>query len=180
MQRAIPYIILMISLIILALAWRYFTPKPAPVGEWKPATQDKRVSGTPTKTIKPPGGVVVYDPPAKEKLDLPDEVKKDPKKHVTAAVTVPPDEHPQSVVTIFDESTGQTTALTQRMEFPLLATEQRGQVWLGYGLRNGGTRVGRILLREDLLQVKSLHLGLNASLDTDGAWFVGVGVAYRW
>jgi hypothetical protein len=36
------------------------------------------------------------------------------------------------------------------------------------------------MLREDLLQVKALHLGLNASLDTDGAWFVGVGVGYRW
>lgn len=179
MSKISPKWILLSGLAVLAIAWWYYTPPSAPVEEWKPAKQDKRLSGTSTKTIKPPGGVVVYDPPAKEKLDLPDEVKKDPKKHVTAAVTVPSDEHPQSVVTIFDESTGQTTALTQRMAFPLLAAEQRGQVWLGYGLRNGA-RVGRIMLREDLLQVKALHLGLNASLDTDGAWFVGVGVGYRW
>lgn len=181
MSKFKPTLILLFALAILTVAWWYFTPPPAPVDEWKPAKQDKRVKGVSKKTIKPEDcGVVVYDPPAKDKLDLPDEVKKDPKKHVTAAVTVPSDEHPQSVVTVFDESTGETSALTQRMEFPLIATEQRGQVWLGYGLRNGGARVGRILLREDLLQVKALHLGLNASLDTDGAWFVGVGVGYRW
>ena len=150
-------------------------------GQWQPAKPDPRIADTGTETVKPKDcTVIVRKPAAKQALDLPEPIKADPAKHVTAAVIIPPDEHPQSVVSLFDSATGQTETLTQRMEHPWLATEQRGQVWVGYGLAEGGRRAGRILLREDLLQVKALHLGGMASIDTGGQWFAGVGVAWRW
>ena len=173
------YAELLIFLAILAMTWWYFTPPPAPIGEWTAPKKDGRIAGVGSHTI-PASGVVVIDPAAKDKLDLPDPVKQNPKKHVTAAVIIKPDERPQSVVSIFDEATGQTDTLTQRMSYPMLATEQRGQLWLGYGIKTSGERVGRILLREDLLQVMALHAGVGATLDTDGGYFVGAGVAYRW
>jgi hypothetical protein len=179
MERLRKYAIVAAILGLLVITWNVMRDKPAPVGEWRAAEPDRRIDGTGTSTINPKR-VAVYNPPAKDKLDLPDQVKNDPSKHVTSAVIVKSDERPQSVVTIFDQTTGQTTALTQRMEYPLLAAEQRGQIWIGYGQRNGGQMVGRILIREDLLQVKALHAGVNATLDADGAWFAGAGVGYRW
>ena len=152
----------------------------APAGEWKQAKQDNRVKGEPTQTIKPKDcKVVVIAGAAKEKLELPLEIKQDTTTHITSAVTIPSEERQQSVVTLFNETTGRTDTYTQTLQYPLLAIEQRGQLWLGYGMTRSG-QVGRILFREDLLQVKALHLGMNATVDTDGAWFAGVGVGYRW
>lgn len=167
-------------LLALAVAWLYLKPVPGVVEEWTKPRTDSRVEDLPKKRIKPPGGVIVIDGPAKEKLDLPDEVKENPSQHVAAAVVVRSDERPQSVATIFDESTGEFSSLTQRMEYPWLQAEQRGQVWVGYGLKTQGAQVGRILVREDLLQLKAIHLGVTASADTDGSALIGVGAAYRW
>lgn len=161
-------------------AWLANKPTP-PAGEWTSPKKDGRIADAGTEPIKPKDcTVIAAKPAAKDKLGLPDQVKQDPKKHVTSAVIILPDERPQSVVTLFDESTGQSSSLTQRMGYSLLATEQRGQLWLGYGIKNGGARVGRILLREDLLQVMALHAGVAATVDMDGGYFVGAGVAYRW
>jgi len=35
-------------------------------------------------------------------------------------------------------------------------------------------------VREDVLQIKSVHLGATASLDSDRDYFVGVGVGVKW
>lgn len=161
-------------------AWLCTKPD-APAGEWNAPKQDGRLADIPTETIKPPDcAVVVAKPGAKKKLDLPPEVQADPKKHVTTAVIIQPDERPQSVSAIFNEATGTTDILTQRLAYPWLAIEQRGQLWAGYGLKLNGERAWRILMREDLLQLKALHLGAHASIDTGGQWFAGVGVGYRW
>jgi hypothetical protein len=37
-----------------------------------------------------------------------------------------------------------------------------------------------MMVREDLLQVKALHLTANAALDSDGQIFVGGGVSWGW
>jgi len=161
-------------------AWLCSRPA-QPAGQWQAAKPDKRIADTGTEKVKPQDcAVVVAKPAAKKKLDLPPEIQADPKKHVATAVIIQPAERPQSVAAIFNEATGTTDILTQRLAYPWLAIEQRGQLWLGYGLADGGQRVGRIHLREDLLQISALHFGGQASLDTSGAWFVGVGVGYRW
>jgi len=182
-QRTLFHVVLLLALILASVALGSWLAHkdPEPSGEWTKPKQDSRIADTGTETIKPQDcAVVVAKPGAKKKLDLPPEIQADPKKHVTTAVIIPSNERPQSVVSIFNESTGTTDMLTQRLAYPWLAIEQRGQLWLGYGLTPGGDRVGRILIREDLLQIKAMHLGMNASIDTDGAWFAGVGVAYRW
>jgi len=182
-QRALLAVVLLLALFAAGVvlgAWLAYRPA-QPADDWQPAQPDKRIANAGTQTVQPKDcRVVVVGPAAKDQLDLPPEIRNNPAQHVSASAIVPSDEHPQSVVTLFDTTTGQTKAITQRLTHPWLATEQRGQLWAGYGLTPGGERVGRILLREDLLQVKALHLGTNASLDTDGRWFAGIGVAYRW
>lgn len=185
-SNQLQYIRMLVAALVLffvgVVTGAWLANKPAqPAGVWTTPKKDGRIADVGTEPVKPKDCIVIAaKPPAKEELDLPDPVKQDPKKHVTSAVIIQPDERPQSVVGIFDEATGQTDMLTQRMAYPWLATEQRGQLWLGYGIRNGGERAGRILVREDLLQVKALHAGLHASLDSDGRWFAGGGVGYRW
>jgi hypothetical protein len=180
------YVKLLIAALVLFFAGvvtgAWLASKPtAPAGEYSAPKKDDRIADVGTEPVKPKDCTVIASKPAaKDKLGLPDQVKRDPKQHVTSAVIIRPDERPQSVVSLFDEATGKTSSLTQRMAYPLLATEQRGQLWLGYGIRNGGERVGRILLREDLLQVMALHGGVQASIDTDGRYFAGAGVVYRW
>lgn len=167
---------------ILAAAvalWYVMKPEPAPVGGWQPAKEAPQVAAVPKESIVPPK-IEVYTAPAKEKLNLPPSVKQDPHAHVLQSTRVPADDHPQTVTTLINDQTGQTETLVRREALPWLAAEQRGEARLAYGMKNGGVKVGRLSVQEDLVQVKALHAGVNASLDTDGRYFVGAGVAYKW
>jgi hypothetical protein len=167
------------SLIFLAVLWWVATPKPAPVGRWNTAKTAPQVATTPTQQLqcRP---VVVYLPSAKPALDMPPDVQADKHKYVLAANQVKPDLHRQTLTTIYDENTGQTETLYRREPYPLLAAEQTGEVWVGYGVKNGGGRIGLLSVTEELLQVKALHFGLSGSVSTDGSVFAGVGAGYRW
>lgn len=48
-----------------------------------------------------------------------------------------------------------------------------------YGLKNSN-RTGRLAVNRDLLQVKSVQIGLHGHLDTDGEYLAGAGIGYRW
>lgn len=160
-------------------AWLGNKPTP-PAGEWAKPKQDGRIAGAGTTTVKPKDcGVVVYKPAAKDKLDLPTPIKADIRKHVTASVIVPPDERPQSVVTLFDESTGQSSSLTQRMAYPLLSTEQRGRFGLAAGYKSG-RRIGHVYLGETLVQVKGWHVGGELHVFTDRDHVEEIIMEYRW
>jgi hypothetical protein len=160
-------------------AWLANKPTP-PAGEWTAPKKDGRIADVGTEPIKPKDcTVIAAKPAAKEKLGLPDQVKQDPKKHIISAVIIQPDERPQSCVGIFDEFTGKTDTLTQRMAYPLLATEQRGRFGLAAGYKTG-QRVGHIYLGETLVQVKGWHVGGALHLFTDRDHVEEVVVEYRW
>jgi hypothetical protein len=167
------------SLIFCAVIWWVATPKPAPVDQWQPAKQSSQVVAVPheTLTCKP---VVVYAQPAKQKLDMPPAIQAEKDKYVLSSSNVTPDLHPQTLTTIYDSTTGQTDILVRRDPYPWLATEQTGEVWVGYGVKNGGSRIGLLSITEELLQVKALHFGVAGSVSTDGSIFAGVGAGYRW
>ena len=163
----------------VAVAWWYFTPKPSPVGETtlaKPAAELKRIK---KRDITPPK-VAVYEPPAKAKLDLPIGIQDDPDKYVLGSVKLPNDTHPHTVTTVIDEKTGEIQTFDRRDPLPWLSVEQRGELRLDYGFKAGQPMTARLSLREDLLQVKALHAGINASLDADGQYFVGAGIGWKW
>lgn len=167
-------------LILLAgLVLWMFQPEPQPVDTWRPAAPDKRLAAVPKKDIAPPK-VAVYTAPAKQKLKLPDEIKDDPNKYVLTSTRLPKDTHPHTVTTVIDAKTGDVQTYDRREPLPWLAAEQTGELRLDYGIKNGFIKVARLSLREDLLQVKAFHAGINASIDADGKYFIGVGVGYRW
>lgn len=174
-----PHAIVVAMLAVTAFIWHHYTPKPAPVEQWTPAKPAPQLQATPKTTIAPPK-VAVFVPAAKGKLDLPPEVQADPKQHVINATVVASDDHPQTITTVIDDQTGEVQTFVRREPLPWLAAEQRGELRFDVGIKQGLARVGRLSVREDLLQVKALHAGLNASIDTDLQFFVGGGVGYRW
>ena len=166
-------------LLAAVLLWFEYKPVPAPVKDWRPAAAAPQVAGEPKMPIKPPA-VMVYAPVAKKRLNLPPAVQQDPHAHVVAATRVPADTHPETVTTVIDDQTGQTQTLVRREPLPWVALENHGSVRLDFGVKNGLTRVGRLEFREDFLQVKAMHGGIDVALDSDGTLFAGVGMAYEW
>lgn len=162
-----------------AVAWWVSLPDKASVNQWRPATPAPQLKAAPKTTISPPK-VAVFVPSAKRKLDLPPEVQADPKQHVIDATLVASDEHPQTVAVVINDQTGEVQTFVRKEELPWLAAEQRGEIRLDYGVRNMLARVGRVTFRDDLVRVKAFHLGVNASADTDGQYFAGAGIGYRW
>lgn len=163
---------------VVAALWWYLTPPPAQVGQWTTATTAPQIKNVPDATITP-AKVIVKAPIAKKKLKLPPEIQDDPNKHVLDAVRIKKDTHPVTVTTVIDEATGEVKTIVRREPLPWLALEQTGELRLDYGWK-GGQQVMRLSLREDLLQVKALHAGVNLTLDSDGDYFVGAGVGWQW
>lgn len=163
----------------LALAWWHFKPIPAPVGSTVLAQKAPELKKAKRKDIAPPK-VPVYEPPVKAKLDLPADIQDDPDKYVLDSVKLPNDTHPHTVTTVIDAKTGEVQMFDRRDPLPWFAARQTGEVRLDYGFKAGQPMTARLTLREDLLQVKALHAGINASLDADGQYFVGAGVGWKW
>jgi hypothetical protein len=172
------------GLLVIAFGiWQLYY-KPAPAG-LKPAVI-AQVSSTVAKEDKvdiplPKPSIKAYKPQVKTKLKLPPVVIASPTQVVTASSIVPSSEHRTEVSAVLDTTTGNTVQYIHLTEDPWLAPEQRGSVSLAYGIKLPTNElVGRLALREDLVQIKGIHLGLQGTLDTDGEAFGGVGVSYRW
>lgn len=178
---AIDCIVCLVLILLGALGGSYYASSsaPAPTEKWTPAQPAPQVDTVPKQTIKPPE-VQVYAPRAKQKLELPDEILNDPNLYVLQSTRLPSDTHPATVTTLIDQNTGQVQTFVRREPLPWFATEQTGEVRIDVGVKSAAGTVGRLSMREDLLQVKAWHAGINANLDTDGEVFAGVGVAYKW
>jgi hypothetical protein len=167
------------GLIAAAVIWHYATPKVQTVGVWHPATPAPEVAKISTEQTKPVK-VIVYQPAAKKALGLSSAVQADAAQHVQTATKLPINDHPTEFVTVLNENTGKTEVVVRNMPLPLLAAEQHGSIGVGYGITNGLMRGWALNSHEDLVQVKALHFGVDGSLFAGGAYFAGVGVAYRW
>lgn len=173
---------LTIRLVLVLAAYGVFAwiiwPAPAPVLPMVPAVPAPVLKTVEKITIAPPA-VQVYAPKAKKKLKLPAAMQADPAQHVIAASQVRADERPHTVITLLDERTGEATTYDRADPLPWMAPETRGELGISYGLRDGAP-MGRLSLRQNVLQIKAVRLGAQANIDQDGQWFVGLGVFYRW
>lgn len=172
------YIKLGVVAIVVVLAWLHFKPQQKPVGEAATAQSAPQLAHVATEQIKPPG-VTVYKPEAKKKLNLPASIQGNPAQHVVASSRINANLNPQTVTTVIDDKTGETITLVTREPLPWLAAEQTGEARIDYGWK-GGRNITRLSLTEDMFQIKALHAGLQASLDSDGQYFVGAGIGWKW
>ena len=99
-----------------------------------------------------------------------------------ASSKVKADDHPHTITTTLDQTTGEFTSYDRTDPLPWVAVDTRTEIGMYYGLKNGEQAV-RLEGRQALLQVKALHVGAVASVDVmrgEVDSFVGVGVWARW
>jgi hypothetical protein len=151
------------------VAWQH-APPPAIEGKTAPAIANVKTETVPIKSI------VAYTAPAKRKLDLPKAVQDNPNDHVTSATVVTGDARDKIVTAVIDAE-GNTMMYVQPQPLPWFAREKTTEFSLNYGYKRDAVQpVTRFGVTADLLQIKALHAGINASADSDGAWFAGVGI----
>ena len=179
MEKLKSYAWLLAGLAAMAVVWDYFRPAPpSPVGTYTDAKDAKQVAGLEKQpmqgTIK-----VLPNPTAKQKLALPQAVQDDPNKHVVDTAQFPITYQPFTAATIYDDKTGDVTTIVVNDPMPWLAAERRSYVRVGYGVKSKTGTVGQIAAGTNLVQLKSLHLGVSAELFTDGAGYAGAHLEYQ-
>ena len=158
-------------------------PSTAPNTSTVQAAPETPAVRTVEKVVITPSTVKVYAKPAAKKLGV--EQALQPSESVISASTIDAnDDRPKTVITLIDESTGESRTLVKTEPAPWLAPDTRGGVRLDYGYAfppSGAPRpVTRLTVRQDFVRVKDFHAGVVGSIDTAGNKFVGVGVEYRW
>lgn len=142
------------------------------------AQQSPQVAKLETKTIQPKQ-VVVLEPKAKAKLNLPKPVQQDTKQHVVSSSKVDYSLVPKTVTTVFDEDTGLFSTYEQDSARPWVASRDSGEASLSYGLKQGHP-VTRLSVRQSIIQIKAADIGAVGTVDSDGEHFIGIGATYRW
>lgn len=147
---------------------------PAPVlrGETKVAT----AIATPV--------VRAYSKRAKAKLKLPAPLADDAAKVVLDSSQVAASRRDTLITTLLDTETGETVTVAEQRPLPWLASDGRGQLWLGAGYKNGEPTL-RGDLQHGLFAVKRMRVSARASVDVpiNGGgvdWFAGVGAGVEW
>lgn len=146
-------------------------------GKAAPAAVASEVRAEPKVDIHPPK-VQAYRPAVKAKFNLPAEALGNVNEQVLSASTIKADSRPHTVITTLDTATGEVKSYDRPDPLPWLAPGQQGAIGVAYGYKNG-LQVGRLYARQDLVQVKALHAGAMGTLDTDGEWFAGGFVEFR-
>lgn len=130
---------------------------------------------TPKKTIK------VYKDSIKGSLSLPKAAISNANIKLTDSSVIKGSERDTQVNQVLDISTGETQTYVTELPTPWFSFESKGAASMDYGYKRGSTQaVGRLNVRQDLVQIKEIHLGISGSVYTDGDYFVGVGGEYRW
>lgn len=165
-----------IGTLMAAAIYAYKTLKPSLPS--LPATPTAALAKEKTTTLDCTP-VVVYRDKVKDKLGLPETVKRDTAKHATASANVPADDRPHTVTSVYDSVTGVTGIYVRRDALPWIAFNQRWNLGTFYGLRDdSATPVVRVNGSYELLQVKAIHIGVHGQFDTDGRRFGGIGFWY--
>lgn len=127
-----------------------------------------------------PKKVMAYPAKVKEKAALPDSMKQDPNIVVLDSSRVEASDRDQTVTSTLNTQTGAVETIVSEDPDPWFQLEAKNEARLSYGIKNGMKTVGRASVSADMLEIKSVHFGVNGSLDTDGAYFAGAGIAYKW
>lgn len=158
--------------------WFEYRPEAVPTNTWEPVKPAPQVAKV-DKVAVHPKQVQVYAPKAKAKLRLPESMQAHPEVQVIAATAITASAHPQSVVTTINTDTGQAETFIREEPLPWLALRRSGELSLHVGYK-GMQKITRLSITQDMLQVKAIAAGVHAALDSDGQYFIGAGMTWRW
>lgn len=174
-----PRLLIVLAFVAGAAVYFAFKPDQAPPGVHNTATPAPEVAKVPTERVEIVPPIQVYKPAAKKKLKLPEPVQQDAAQHVIASSKTANDERQHTITTVIDANTGNATTYDRVDPLPWISVNTKSEVGLYYGYR-GGEQVVRLQGKQELLQVKAMHLGAIATVDSDGETFVGAGLWARW
>jgi hypothetical protein len=166
-------------LICAGLTWALLhKPVPDQPNNTKEAQTSPELAGVDKTEIAPPK-VIVYAQEAKKKLKLPSDIQNDNNTSVLDSSKIPESDHSITVTTVIDKTTGESKTIYSENPLPWLSATKYKEVKFSYGMKNAGTLAGRVEFTDDLFQVKAIHFGINASLDTDSDYFIGAGISFK-
>jgi hypothetical protein len=99
--------------------------------------------------------------------------------HTTATARLEAEERPYTLSSTWDEQSGESRIWAQPEPLPLFSLSDKGHYGLHYGVK-GGDPVIRASLSQEVFKVKDARAGVNATIDSDGQWFAGIGVEVRY
>jgi len=183
MKRLIEYILVAAIVLSAAYLYAWYNKPPAiPAGvtiEAVPAAEVKKEEKVDV-VVKAP--VKVYKPGIKGKLKLPANITSDDNQHVLASSKTANDERPHTITTTINQQTGEVQTFDRTDSLPWISMNHKSEIGAYVGYKLGEPAI-RIEGRQELLQVKEVHMGAIASADmtragTDG--FIGIGAWARW
>lgn len=165
-----PWAIILVFVLILLGAWyksedlaKLFITPPAPIVQ--------------VEYREGPERIVYLNRPELAKRDLlPESVKRDTDKEVTAVATVPEHKGDTTVIAVIDTGTGETT-LETRQERPSLFELSNAKV---LGIRYDINRKGTLYGSWEFLRVGAFHMELYGEINSENRAYAGVGIEYRW
>ena len=105
---------------------------------------------------------------------------------VIATAAVAASDEPHSVITTLNTDTGHATSYLRAEPAPWFSADPRTEIALVTGFKSTESGnslnlapVTRLSIRQNLLAIKTTRLAAVATLDSDGSWFAGAGLHYR-
>jgi hypothetical protein len=179
------YLTLILAVICVVLLCIVFASRsPETVGQTAQASTANEVAGKTTSPVNV--AVQTFNDSVKNRLNLPSDVAANKSKKVVSASKVKASSHPSTVTTLIDSGTGKTETYVRTDPLPWLSVSHQGGAGASI-LQNfrTGDQVLRLHARQDLVQIKALHLSGVLSADiarssgqTDP--YAGLNIEYRW
>lgn len=160
--------LLFVALMIVAaiVGWYQHTPK-------LPTTEPIRLAVAPAvqnvpKVSQQIGSVKVYD---KQKLatrmPLPEEVKTDDTKQVSAVSVLPASDNKTEITAVIDTVTKDTILYAREIPQPFMEFESKGRIGVAYGIKQNGLNIAKVYADWAFLRVGPAHLVAQGEINTD-------------
>jgi len=130
--------LLLIALIIGAafFAWSFFHKGDGArtMPDYTRPPEEKKVQDIPRQAVAPPPRIIIIEKKeVSKKLDLPEEIKADPKKEITANAEIPPYEGKTSVLATIDTETGESRIYAKQKPLSFFGFPNKKEIGIGVG-----------------------------------------------
>lgn len=161
-------LLLFVALMIVSavVGWYQYTPK-------LPTTEPRILATSPAAQTVPKvtqqiETIKVYD---KQKLvtkvPLPDAIKKDDTKQISAVSIVPSSDNKTEVTAVVDLNTKETILYAREIPPAFMAFESKGRIGVGYGIKQNGVNIAKVYADWAFLRVGDAHLVAQGEINTD-------------
>lgn len=174
------------ALLTVWLGWLWYGKQPVLPQQWQQAPPAPQVAAVPKIDHPAPKKIrVIPKATAGEALGLPQDIKQDDTKQVISTADIGPAPDGATTVTVMDTVTGESTTLVRAKPRPLFAFQRSGAAGIRYGIDSRGEQQAALFVRQDVLRVGDVYLGVTAEARTvptrgTSEALGAVEVSYRW